>query len=76
MWITDGDRPLPERIVLTYPNAPGQPQFRAQFSAWNLAPELADTLFTFTPPSEASRILCCRITSVWTTRASSKKGKP
>ena len=56
VWITDGDRPLPERIVLTYPNAPGQPQFRAQFSAWNLAPELADALFTFTPPSDASRI--------------------
>jgi hypothetical protein len=56
VWITDGDQPLPQRIVLTYAGAPGQPQFRAQFSAWNLSPELADSLFRFTPPSDASRI--------------------
>ena len=56
MWISDGDQPLLQRIVLTYPNSPGQPQFRAQFSAWNLAAEPADALFTFTPPTDASRI--------------------
>jgi hypothetical protein len=56
VWITDGDLPLPQRIVLTYPGAPGQPQVRAQFSAWNLAPEPADSLFTFTLPTDASRI--------------------
>ena len=56
IWIADGDQPLPQRIVLTYPGAPGQPQFRAQFSTWNLASDLADSLFTFTPPVEASRI--------------------
>jgi hypothetical protein len=56
IWIADGDQPLPQRVVLTYPNAPGQPEFRAQFSAWNLAPELADALFTFTPPAGTSRI--------------------
>jgi hypothetical protein len=56
VWIADGDLPLPQRIVLTYPGAPGQPQFRAQFTAWNLAPEPADSRFTFTPPTDASRI--------------------
>ena len=56
VWIADGDQPLPQRIVLTYPVATGQPQFRAQFSAWNLAPERADALFTFTPPADTSRI--------------------
>jgi len=56
VWISDGDQPLPQRIVLTYPAAPGQPEFRAQFSAWNLAPDVADSLFTFTPPAGASRI--------------------
>ena len=56
IWITDGDQPLPQRIVLTYPNAPGQPEFRARFSAWNLAPASADALFTFTPPAGASKI--------------------
>ena len=56
IWITDGDQPLPQRIVLTYPNAPGQPEFRAQFSAWNLAPEAADALFAFAPPAGTSKI--------------------
>jgi hypothetical protein len=56
VWIADGDQPLPQRIIMTYPRAPGQPQFRAQFASWNLAPELADSLFTFTAPADASRI--------------------
>ena len=56
IWITDGEQPLPQRVVLTYPDAPGQPEFRAQFSAWNLAPESADALFTFTPPAGTSKI--------------------
>ena len=56
IWIADGDRPLPQRIVLTYPGTPGQPEFRADFSSWNLAPELADSLFTFTRPADATRI--------------------
>ena len=56
VWITDGDQPVMQHLVLTYPTAPGQPQFRAQFSAWNLAPDPADSLFTFTPPADASRI--------------------
>ena len=56
VWISDGEQPLPQRIVLTYPAAPGQPQFRAEFSAWNLAPQPADALFTFTPPAAASKI--------------------
>src|SRR5439155_1562144 len=54
--VFDGEEPLPQRIVLTYPAAPGQPQFRAEFSAWNLAPQPADALFTFTPPAAASKI--------------------
>ena len=56
VWISDGDQPLPQRIVLTYPAATGQPQFRAQFSAWNLSPEPAAALFTFTPPADTTRI--------------------
>ena len=56
LWIADGDQPVLQRIVLTYPSAPGQPQFRAHFSAWNLAPETADSLFTFTPPTDTNKI--------------------
>ena len=56
VWISDGDQPLPQRIVLTYRGAPGQPQFRAQFSAWNVTAEPDASLFTFTPPSATTKI--------------------
>jgi hypothetical protein len=55
VWIADGDRPLPLRIVLTYPDL-GAPQYWAQFSDWNVAPEFAPETFTFTPPAEAQQI--------------------
>jgi hypothetical protein len=56
VWITEGAQPLPLRIVLTYKNAEGQPGFRAQFSDWNLAPEIQDNQFVFTPPEGARKI--------------------
>jgi len=56
LWIPrDGD-PLPKRIVITYRLAGGQPQFEADLGAWNLAPDLPDTLFTFTPAVGAEQI--------------------
>ncbi len=56
LWIPrDGD-PLPKRIVITYRLAGGQPQFEADLSAWNLHPDVPDSLFTFTPAAGAERI--------------------
>jgi hypothetical protein len=40
LWIAEGDKPLPVRAVLTYKNAPGQP----------------DSMFAFTPPAQSHRI--------------------
>jgi hypothetical protein len=56
VWIAEGVQPLPLRIVLTYKNVEGQPQFRAQFADWNLAPEIQDSQFAFTPPEGAQKI--------------------
>jgi hypothetical protein len=56
LWIAKGDQPLPRRLVITYTLAEGQPQFWAQFSDWNLTPEVPDTLFAFTPPAGAVKI--------------------
>ena len=56
VWIADGERPLPLRLVLTYIKEPGQPQFRAQFSDWNLAPQAPASTFVFTPSPEMHRI--------------------
>jgi hypothetical protein len=56
LWIArDGD-PLPRRIVITYRRAEGQPQFEADFSEWTFNPDVADSVFTFTPPAGAEKI--------------------
>jgi hypothetical protein len=56
LWIAQGDQPLPRRQVITYKNAAGQPQFWAQFSEWNLSPDIPDSLFAFTPPEGSAKI--------------------
>lgn len=56
VWIADGKRPLPLRIVLTYPKADGQPQFWAEFSKWNLSPRIGKAAFEFMPPAGAKKI--------------------
>ncbi len=56
LWIEKGERPLPFRIVITYKNEPGNPQFWALFLNWDLDPEISDDLFTFTPSEGAERL--------------------
>ncbi|WP_027716598.1 DUF2092 domain-containing protein [Desulfuromonas sp. TF] len=55
-WITQGAQPLPRRVVITYKEIPGEPQFWAEFSDWNLAPEAAADRFVFTPPAGAEKV--------------------
>jgi hypothetical protein len=54
VWIAKDS--LPRRIILTYKNEPGQPQFWAEFTDWNLTPKVSDATFTFTPPKGAEKI--------------------
>ena len=56
IWVTDGDKPLPQRVVLTYKEAPGQPQFWALLSDWNLAPAVTDATFTAAVPKGAQKV--------------------
>ena len=56
VWIARGDEPVPRRIVITYRELEGQPQFWAQFTEWDFSPELSDTTFTFSLPEGAERI--------------------
>ena len=55
-WVADGEEPLLQRVVLTYKKAPGQPQFRAQFSDWNLAPAITDATFAANAPDGAQKV--------------------
>lgn len=56
LWVAQGAQPLPQRVVITYKREDGRPQFWAQFSDWNLAQNVPDSLFTFTPPKGAAKI--------------------
>jgi hypothetical protein len=60
LWVAQGNQPLPRRLVITYTREDGRPQFWAQFSEWNLAPEVPDALFVFTPPVGAAKIAFAR----------------
>ncbi len=49
LWIPSQGDPLHRRIVITYKRADEQPEFRADFSDWNLSPEFPEGFFTFSP---------------------------
>ena len=55
VWITDSDQPLPLRVVLTYADV-GRPQYRADFSDWNVRPRTRDETFAFEAPRDAVQI--------------------
>jgi hypothetical protein len=56
IWIEDGPRPLPRKLVITSKKVQGEPEFRVALSQWNLAPNFDPTTFRFTPPPGATRI--------------------
>lgn len=56
VWVADGDQPVPLRVVITYKRAPGQPQFWAQFSDWNMAPAVSSETFAAQIPAGAQKI--------------------
>jgi len=56
LWVARDKQPLPRRIVITYKLADGRPQFWAQLSDWNLAPQAPDSLFAYKPSKDAAKI--------------------
>jgi hypothetical protein len=57
LWIAKGPQPLPRRIVITYKNAPGEPQFRADLYEWSVPAKQDAAAFAFVPPAGAEQIL-------------------
>ncbi len=56
IWIEQGARPLPRKIVLTSPDVLNAPQFTVLIREWDLQPNLTDETFRFTPPEGAMAI--------------------
>ncbi|MFM1960225.1 MAG: hypothetical protein RL588_1742 [Pseudomonadota bacterium] len=55
VWIEQGDKPLPRKMVITSLTDAAQPQYTALIS-WNLSPRHADGQFTFKPGPGAKKI--------------------
>ena len=56
VWIDAGKQPLPRKLVITYKQEPDEPQYVATIDNWDLAPDVSDATFTFTPPSGAKSV--------------------
>jgi hypothetical protein len=54
IWIDTGTS-LPRKLVITYKEQPGHPEFTAFFDKWNLSADAPDSSFEFKPPPEAKR---------------------
>ena len=75
LWVAQGAKPLPQRVVITYTREDGRPQFWAQFSDWNLKPEVPDSFFAFKPPEGAMKIAFSPQQMAQSAAAETKEGK-
>jgi hypothetical protein len=55
IWLDDTPESLPRKVVITYKEQPGHPQYTAILSDWNLNAVPADDAFKFVPPDGAKR---------------------
>jgi hypothetical protein len=56
LWVGKDDQSLPRRLIVTYRDLPGQPNFIAEFSDWNLNAHPSDADFIFQPPAGAEQV--------------------
>jgi hypothetical protein len=57
IWIADSVLPLPQKLVITYKQEDGYPQYTAHFSDWDLGPGLNGAVFDFVPPEGSIKIV-------------------
>jgi hypothetical protein len=56
VWITARHNALPLRVILTYREEPGQPQYWANFSDWKLNPSILLNAFRFEPRTDEREV--------------------
>jgi len=54
IWIQDGTKPFPRKLLITYKNEPGTPRYMATMSRWN--PKVPQKAFQLTLPEGAYKI--------------------
>jgi hypothetical protein len=63
IWIEDGDKPLARKFILTSKKVAGVPEFTVLIRSWDIAPKLANSEFSFTPPKGAKKIEFLQLTA-------------
>jgi hypothetical protein len=56
LWVEKSDRALPRRLIVTYRSLPGEPNFIAEFSNWDLNTHPSDAEFAFQPPTGSVQV--------------------
>jgi hypothetical protein len=56
IWIQEGRRPLPRKMVITTKDVDHAPQFTVVMKQWNLAPKFTGSVFRFQPPKGVQRV--------------------
>jgi len=56
IWIDAGEKPLPRKLVISYVQEPGEPQYSATIRRWTLDAKVPEGLFTFEAPEGAQKV--------------------
>jgi hypothetical protein len=56
LWIDEGEKPLPCKVVITYRSEPSAPQYTGVFSGWAFPKSLADGTFAADLPGDAHEV--------------------
>jgi hypothetical protein len=54
MWVSTGNQAMPLKIVITYKDLPGLPQYTGVISNWNSNPSLSPNSFLFSVPDQGA----------------------
>jgi hypothetical protein len=55
LWVSRSEHQI-QRLVISYRNQPGQPQFRADLEGFDPQPKIGPETFAFSPPEDAERL--------------------
>ncbi len=56
LWVEADGNPVIRKLVIVYREAPGQPQFEANFTEWHPSTKLSDYVFTFLPDDSFRKV--------------------
>jgi hypothetical protein len=73
IWIEQGARPVPRKIVITYKDEESSPEYTAILSNWDFATKLPDFVFKFERPAGANEIKVAEIKSAEEATQSGRK---